>query len=258
MLVPGVRKLRISLVMAGDGTGAGQEIEVSYHISCGDKAQDYALRLDKQTGRLLNPVPTEPSAWTRLDVQQCTNCPLSTAEHSHCPLAVQLAQVVADWGDVFSYEEVSYEVVTAEHRFSGATSAQKILSALLGLVMATSDCPHMFFLRPLARFHLPLGSAEETAFRMVSAYLLGQHLAGVEAGRAEDFNGLIEHYAAIQTVNKCLAKRVAESSGEDAAVNAVVLLDLLAHMVPFFASETLESLRPLFRLGPVEPGESLG
>ena len=236
------------MTMTDGGPGTGQEIRVEYRIQCGDTAQEYTLHLDKQTGRLLNTVPADPPAWTRLEVQQCSNCPLSVAENPHCPLSLQLAQVIADWGHVFSYAEVRYEVVTAEHHFSGTTTAQKILSALLGLVMATSECPHMYFLRPLARFHLPLGSPEETAFRVVSAYLLGQHLAGAESGRAEDFDGLIERYEAIQTVNKCLAKRVADGSSEDAAINAVVLLDLLAHMVPFFARETLDSLRPLFQL----------
>jgi hypothetical protein len=239
------------MAMTDGGPGSGQEIRVEYRIRCGDNAQEYTLHLDKQTGCLLNTVPADPPDWTRLEVQQCSNCPLSVAENPHCPLALQLAQVIADWGHVFSYAEVRYEVVTAEHHFSGATTAQKILSALLGLVMATSECPHMYFLRPLARFHLPLGSPEETAFRVVSSYLLGQHLAGAESGRAEDFNSLIEHYEAIQTVNKCLAKRVADGSSEDAAINAVVLLDMLAHMVPFFARETLDSLRPLFRLDPM-------
>lgn len=239
--------------MADGGAGAGQEIKVEYRIWCGNHAHDYVLYLDQQTGRLLNSPPADPPDWTCLAVQQCSNCPLAVAEHPHCPLSLQLAQVVADWGHVFSYEEVRYEVLTAEHHFSGSTSAQKILSALLGLVMATSDCPHMYFLRPLARFHLPLGSPEETAFRMVSAYLLGRHLAGAELRAGEDFAGLIERYAAVQTVNKCLAKRVADSSCEDATINAVVLLDLLAHMVPFFARETLESLRPLYQLGPLQP-----
>jgi hypothetical protein len=243
------------MAMSDGGPKAGEEIKVEYRIQCGETAQEYTLHLDKQTGRLLNPVPTDPPAWTRLDVQQCSNCPLSVAESPYCPLSLQLTQVVADWGHVFSYEEVSYEVTTAEHHFSGVTSAQKILSALLGLVMATSECPHMYFLRPLARFHLPLGSPEETAFRMVSAYLLGQHLAGAESWREKDFKGLIKHYEAIQTVNKCLAKRVADGSREDAAINAVVLLDLLAHMVPFIARDAVESLRPLFQLDPVQPDE---
>lgn len=241
--------------MADGGPKAEQEIKVEYRIQCGGNAHKYVLYLDKYTGRMLNPVPTDPPAWTHLNVHQCSNCPLSNAENAHCPLSLQLAQVVSDWGHVFSYAEVRYEVITAEHHFSGSTSAQKILSALLGLVMATSECPHMHFLRPLARFHLPLSSPEETAFRAVSTYLLGRYIAGVESRAENDFEGLIKRYEAVQTVNKCMAKRVADSSGKDAAINAVVLLDLLAHMVPYFARETLESLRPLFQLGPVLPVE---
>jgi hypothetical protein len=48
---------------------------------------------------------------------------------------------------------------------------------------------------------------------------------------------------------------VADGSREDAAINAVVLLDLLAHMVPFIARDAVESLRPLFQLDPVQPDE---
>ena len=88
---------------------------------------------------------------------------------------------------------------------------------------------------------------------MVSACLLGRHPAGTELRAGEYFASLFERYAAVQTVNRCLAKRVADGSCEDATINAVVLLDLLAHMVPFFARETLESLRPLYQLGPLQP-----
>ncbi|MDX1698534.1 MAG: hypothetical protein R3308_09625, partial [Thiohalobacterales bacterium] len=100
--------LKGALEMAAAETPTGREVAVQYRIRHGDRAREYVLHLDRQTGRLLNDPPADPPAWTRLDVQQCTNCPLSTRDHSHCPLSLQLAQVVADWGEVLSYEEVGY------------------------------------------------------------------------------------------------------------------------------------------------------
>ena len=41
--------------------------------------------------------------------------------------------------------------------------------------MATGGCPALAKLRPMARFHLPFATREETLFRSASAYLLGQY-----------------------------------------------------------------------------------
>lgn len=233
--------------MTDDSTASGQVVEIAYRISNADgRVQQYTIRLDRQTARLLNPPPSSPPEWTRLDVCQCANCPLEVANHPHCPLAVQLAQVVDDWSDAFSFQDVDYIVTTDERRFTGSTEARKILGSLLGLIMATSDCPRMQFLRPLARFHLPLASPEETAFRSLSAYLLEQYFLAPETRSADTFDSFIERYAEIQTVNAGLTARIRQASQEDAVIDAVLGLDLLAHRIPFFARETVDSLRPLF------------
>lgn len=233
--------------MADDSTASGQVVEVAYRISNAEgRVQQYTITLDRQSARLLNPAPSSPPDWTRLDVCQCANCPLEVANHPHCPLAVQLAQVVEDWSSAFSFQDVEYSVTTDEHRFSGTTEARRILGSLLGLIMATSDCPRMQFLRPLARFHLPLASPEETAFRALSAYLLEQYFLAPETRSSDTFDSFIERYTEIQTVNAGLTARIRQASQEDAIIDAVLGLDLLAHRVPFFARETVESLRPLF------------
>ena len=48
------------------------------------------------------------------------------------------------------------------------------IRSLIGLIMALSGCPHMEFFKPLARFHLPWASLEETTLRSASIYLLMQ------------------------------------------------------------------------------------
>ncbi|MGD2112840.1 MAG: hypothetical protein PVI50_05600 [Gammaproteobacteria bacterium] len=240
--------------MADDTTHAGHTVEITYCISNAEgHAQQYLIRLDRESARLLNPPPASPPGWTRLQVCQCTNCPLAIQTHPHCPLAVQVAQVVDDWASAFSFQEVEYSVTLDERRFTGTTEARKILGSLLGLIMATSDCPRMSFLRPLARFHLPLASPEETAFRALSAYLLERYFSGGETESTDTFAGFIERYQEIQTVNEGLAARFRQASREDAVIDAMLGLDLLAHRVPFFARETVESLRPLFAF-PVNAG----
>ncbi|MGB5473770.1 MAG: hypothetical protein WBQ78_09865 [Gammaproteobacteria bacterium] len=233
--------------MVDDTISPEQVVEIEYSISTPEgHAQRYSIKLDNHSARLLNQPPPHPPAWTRLEVCQCTNCPLDAATHPHCPLAVQVSQVVDDWATVFSFQNVDYSVTTSERQFSGTTEVKKILGSLLGLIMATSDCPRMLFLRPLARFHLPLASPEETAFRALSAYLLEQYFIASDKATTATFDGFIKRYTEIQTVNEGLAARMQKASQEDAVIAAVLGLDLLAHRVPFFARETVETLRPLF------------
>lgn len=233
--------------MVEDAPSPQQPVEIEYCISSADGySQHYTIKLDNKSARLLNEPPANPPGWTRLGVCQCSNCPLDVADHPHCPLAVQVAKVVDDWSAAFSFQDVDYSVTTSERRFSGRTEVKKILGSLLGLIMATSDCPRMLFLRPLARFHLPMATPEETAFRALSAYLLERYFVAPEKAVTATLDGFIERYTEIQTVNEGLAARIKRASQEDAVIDAVLGLDLLAHRVPFFARETVETLRPLF------------
>lgn len=58
--------------------------------------------------------------------------------------------------------------------------------------------------------------------------------------------GLSAIYRELQTVNMSLVKRIRVACEKDAAVNALVLLDLLARGVPHEIEDSLEELRPMF------------
>src|SRR5438874_617766 len=77
-------------------------------------------------------------------------------------------------------------------------------------------------LRPMSRFHLPFASQEETVFRSVSTYLLGQFLRGVDGG-APDWSlaGLTAIYRDIGKVNRAFAARLRDAAPKDANVNAL-------------------------------------
>jgi hypothetical protein len=118
---------------------------------------------------------------------------------------------------------------------------------MMGLVIATSGCPHAAFFRPMARFHLPLASKEETIFRATSMYLLAQYFLK-KAGRAADFDlaGLIKIYDNMQIINNSIVERLRAATTTDSSVNAIVILDNYAKSLPFAIEKSLEDIRYLF------------
>jgi hypothetical protein len=192
--------------------------------------------------------------WTELGFQQCGNCPLSAAQTPHCPMAVRMVPLVELFGKVRSYEEVTAQVESDERTVTKRTTVQRVLRSLMGLLSATSDCPHVAFLKPMAHFHLPFSSAEETVYRVASTYLLAQYFRRQQGQPAESgLDGLKAHYHALQQVNAAMAKRLAEISAHDQAsdgdshVNALVLLDVFAQSLPDSIDAQLEELQPAFQ-----------
>lgn len=189
-------------------------------------------------------------AWTELGFHQCPNCPLSTADTKRCPMAVRLVPLVALFERVRSYDDVSAQVESDERTVTKRTSVQKVLRSLMGLLSASSDCPHIEFLKPMAHYHLPFSSREETVYRVVSTYLLAQHFRR-QQGAAPDLglDGLKTHYRELQQVNQGMAARlgaIRDESG-DSSVNALVLLDLFAQSLPDSIDADLEELMPAFQ-----------
>ncbi|MDP2826020.1 MAG: hypothetical protein Q8O52_25440 [Sulfuritalea sp.] len=150
-------------------------------------------------------------------------------------------------GPLLSHDELQVEVAWGHRRLMAKTTAQRMSSSIVGLVAATSGCPRTAFLAPMAWFHLPLATEEETIFRAVSSHLLEQYLVVADGG-APDWTlaALMQRYKALHEVNVAMAQRLRDAGAEDAAVNAVVLLDLLAKAIPFSVEDSLESLHPLF------------
>ncbi|MBJ7312138.1 DUF6901 family protein [Rugamonas sp. CCM 8940] len=185
--------------------------------------------------------------WTRLDFHQCPNCPLTPHSTPHCPMAADLVELVQTAGALSSYEEVEVRVETAERNVDKRTTVQRAAGALMGLLAAGSDCPHVAFLKPMAHFHLPFATAEENLYRVVSSYLLAQYLrqqAGLEADWA--LAGLKRSSEAMQVVNAAMAERLRAAARKDGAINALVLLDLLAKALPYSIDEQMAEIKILF------------
>lgn len=126
-------------------------------------------------------------------------------------------------------------------------SLQDGLQSIFGLLMVTSGCPSFSRLKPMARFHLPFSTPEETLYRVTSMHMLAQYFRQ-KAGLPTDFSfaDLQAMYEEIHRVNVDFVARIKGAGEEDAHVHGVVNLDSLAQMVPMLLEGELESLRPLF------------
>jgi len=185
--------------------------------------------------------------WTQLEFHQCKNCPLTSEDYLYCPLAVNLVPIIYWCKDLLSYDKVDITVTSAERQVCAHTSLQRAISSLLGLLMSSSACPKMKFLRPLARFHLPLATHEETIFRAVSATFLKKYFDHEENKNDEDsLVELKDQYKELQDLNRFIAERIRDATKRDAAVNAIVLLDVLSKSVSFSIDDSLQQIRYLF------------
>ncbi|ALP52943.1 hypothetical protein Tel_07130 [Candidatus Tenderia electrophaga] len=220
---------------------------ITYRFVVGTEAKLFDLDLNADTLLQIEPSYDQWPAWTRLDYHRCPHCPLSGDITPRCPVAANLVPLIQQCGDLESHQLSRIEVETPNRYYAAESSVQRGLSSLLGLVMATSACPDMTFLRPMARFHLPFASDEETAYRAVSSYLLFQYFEA-KAGKEADLSlaGLRAIYKRLQTVNRAFAQRLRAACAEDAAVNAIVQLDLFAKDIPYSIDEGLDDLEYLF------------
>lgn len=225
-----------------------RDLKVTYIFTLPEGELRFDLVFDAETIEQTTPCMEPLPDWTRLDFHKCSHCPLDSDEHPHCPLAARLAPLGKAFSEVLSHDRVEVEILTEERRIAQETTAQRAISALMGLVMATSGCPYTVYLKPMARFHLPLASQEETIYRATSMYLLAQYFMREEGWGVEfTLDGLTDIYRNLQIVNAQTAKRLRESTEGDAMVNAVVLLDLYAKAMPSVVADSVDEIKYLFK-----------
>ncbi len=213
--------------------------------------KDYHIVLDPKT---LSLIPADHrqniSEWTRLNYNQCSNCPLAIDTHPFCPIAVNIMELVETFKNVLSYSDCTVMCETEDRTYLKKTSIMEGLSAIFGVIMATSDCPIMNFLKPMARFHLPFASVEETTVRAASMYLLGRYFKSKDRQDMKiDFKSLENHYAQVKLVNEGIIKRIRNVSTEDADKNAIVTLHSLSLFLSMEIDYSLSGLEYIFIAG---------
>jgi hypothetical protein len=224
-------------------------ITIQYCFIASEGTEYYILQLDAETLelQLTDDESQFLPPWAKLDFHQCPNCPLTIKTHPYCPLTVNIANIVKRFDNMRSYDEIHLKVTTKERVISQDTTLQRGIGSLIGLVIPTCGCPHTVFLRPMARFHLPLATEEETIYRTTSMYLLAQYFK-IKDGKEADFDlkNLVIAYQNIHIVNTAITKRLQSASKTDSTINGLILLDLFAKALPFVIEDCLEEIRYLF------------
>jgi hypothetical protein len=223
-------------------------IKFVYDFAFPDGAsKSYTVELDR--GSLsYRPSGTDgPPAWARLENHQCGHCPLEPAEHPYCPVATNLSALVEAFKDKASVAEATVTVTTEERTYVKHLPLQRGIFGIFGLVMATSPCPYMDFLKPMARFHLPFSTAEETIVRSVSMYLLRQYFVAKRGGAPDlGLEQLETLYESIQKVNDGILERIRGVVENDADLNALIILQGFADLLTMAISKDLSKIEPLF------------
>jgi hypothetical protein len=229
-----------------------QRIRYRFDLPDGSQ-QSFDFLFDLKEFRLRNALPAAPPFWTKLEFNQCANCPLNVATDPHCPPALHMADTVERLAALVSFDTVGVTVSLDERTMYAEVSAQQAMSSVLGLIMATSGCPWTDLLRPMARFHLPFASEAETVYRSLTMYLLARELLGATAGAGPGFEPLETLYGNLHIVNRDMSRRLGAATRTDPARNAIALLDSYTTLLPAAIEGSLAELRPLFEAWKTAP-----
>jgi hypothetical protein len=223
-------------------------INISYKFNLGSHGvEEFDIQINTKTLELIFQQEQKLPKWTDLSFHQCPHCPLNSSQHDTCPVAANISQVIWRFDEVVSYDDINLTVTTDARQVSQRTSAQKGISSLLGLLFATSGCPHTNYMKPMARFHLPLATEEDTIFRAAGMYLLAQFFLKRDGGEADlELKGLTEIYKNLHLVNTSIAERIKSIAITDSSTNAVIILDTFANIMPFVIEDHLDEIRHLF------------
>jgi hypothetical protein len=223
-------------------------VYIQYRLRTADGREIlFRLRFDPKTFELVEATPDNLPPWTGLEFHKCPHCPLTLDDAVNCPAAVRIAPALKSCESLDAYVPVQVEITLPERTIIANKPLQKALASVLGLIMATSGCPHTAALKPIARYHLPFATEDETLQRVTSMYLLGQYIAHKDGDKPDiELEGLVELYRKLQVVNESMVARLKAGGIKPAMTQAIVPLDLLSHSLPLNIRISLERIRPYF------------
>ena len=222
-------------------------ISVRYRYEFDDGAPvEFAVDSELRAGEQ-EPCSAAPGEWTKLNEYRCDCCSLPPSESQPCPAIASVADVVEYFNEHRDYTEAKCTVSLPDKTIVARKSINEALSALMGLRMASSACPILSQLKPLARFHEPFASPYHTVFRAASMYLLGQYF---RQGRGEAANwsldGLRELYADIGEVNLRMSQRLKAARREGSSPVSMSVLSVFSITMSHLFDEHLDILRGLY------------
>lgn len=212
-------------------------------------SEDFQYEVDIDPTTLEHPAPLSAAPeWANLEVDKCPHCPLNPEKTEHCPLARRIAPIL-NFSSHPAFESVVIKVHKDNTTIESQTTIQEAYRSLIGLIMATSGCPHTGFFKPMAWFHLPFATQDETLFRACATFLLFQFFDPVEPESENHFSDLKQVYEQVHVVNQHIAKRLKRASASESTLNALTILDIFAQSFLPTLNQSLQELAFLFKPG---------
>ncbi len=169
---------------------------ITYRFDFEDDRQNF-FNIDIDSSTMLNvtPQPEDKPYWTKLGHKKCACCSLNDDKDNYCPIALNIVGLIEAFKGLMSSEKCSVYCITPERTYFKEASVQEGLFSIFGIVNATSKCPVMNFFKPMARFHLPFSTVQETKVRVISFYLLSQYFKQKKSATIDiELEKLDKHY----------------------------------------------------------------
>ena len=220
-------------------------MNVDYKFEFADGSRlNYEVDLNRRSGegKAKQDFSEDNDSWTKLSYCQCANCPLK--REIYCPVAIDTQKVVNDFRRQKAFQKVDVTVVTHERTYFKHTGLEEGLRSLMGLIMATSSCPILEKLRPMAIHHMPFSSENEFILRSASTYLLQQYFRVKEGAEPDwELQGLIELNKELQLVNQALWQRIHTACESDSNLKTLLSFFSMASSVSFSLESQLQKLK---------------
>lgn len=211
------------------------------------KRKVFNIRINPETMNIIKKERKNNPKWTRLEFNQCECCPLTVDAFTYCPIAVNISELVDEFKNVFSYKNCIVRCTAPERTYFKKTTITQGLFSILGVINATSECPIMSFFKPMARFHLPFSTVEETLVRATSIYLLRQYFDYQKGLMPDlDLKKFEAFYIKVKYVNEGILRRIKTVGTKDANKNAIILFHSLAQVFSMDINYRLDTIRFLF------------
>jgi hypothetical protein len=233
-----------------NGSANNDVIQIKYRLLLNNGTEKvFDIKLNSTSAEYISKMPPELPQWTELDFHKCPNCPLDPTVNMFCPAAISSMELIEFFKDLPSIEPVCLRVETEQRNYSKNTDMQTAATSLLGIIMATSRCPILSKLKPMARFHLPFASIDETRYRTISMYLLGQFFLLKEGKKPDwDLTELKKLNKDINWVNIAFIARLRHIHVDDSAVNALIRLTTFDQDINFTITEdSVTAIEQLFQ-----------
>ena len=219
-------------------------MEVKYDFSFDDN-KDLSYTVDVDRPGMRNELnKSNTPEWVLLSHCKCSNCPLSEEDSPVCPAAFDIQDVIEDFQSKPASQKVNINVIASDRSYSKRTNVEEGLRSLMGLVLATSQCPILGQLKPMAMHHMPFSSSNEFILRSVSVYLMQQYFEYREEKTPDwDLKGLISRNKQLQLVNQALWQRIHLDNHNDSNLKTLLSFFSMSSSVSVSLETQLQKLK---------------